>query len=74
MQPVFVDDVVDAFAAAATRAGAPDEAIIVPGPGHMPYANIVRDCTVALGRWALIIAVPVGLLTVAVAWPGCSVC
>lgn len=66
VQPVFVDDVIDAFAAAATRVDAPSEAIIVAGPKPMSYAEMVRDCAAAVGRRVIIIALPAGFLTIAV--------
>jgi nucleoside-diphosphate-sugar epimerase len=61
VQPVFVDDVVEAFAAAVAR---PDVtgAIVVAGPEPIPYAAFVRDCAAAVGRRAHILPVPSALL------------
>lgn len=62
VQPVFVDDVVDALAAAVTRPGVSGPSIIVAGPQPITYAEMVRACAQALGRRVAIIPVPVSLL------------
>lgn len=69
VQPVFVDDVVAAFAAAVTGEPAPAAAdpIVVAGPEPITYAEMVRACARALGRRALIVGVPSRLLAGAAA-------
>jgi nucleoside-diphosphate-sugar epimerase len=62
VQPVFVDDVVDAFVAATTRPEAPGEPIVIAGPEPISYADMVRQCAAVLGRTALILPFPAGLL------------
>ncbi len=66
VQPVFVDDTVAAFAAAATRPEAPGEPIVVVGPEPMTYADMVRACARALGRKAIIVPLPFALLIIGV--------
>jgi nucleoside-diphosphate-sugar epimerase len=63
VQPVFVDDVVAAFAAALTRPDAPGESIVLAGPEPISYARMIRDCGAALGRRVHVMPVPVILLT-----------
>jgi len=62
VQPVFVDDVVDAVVAAATRPEALGAPIIVAGPEPITYAEMMRTCARALGRRLLVLAVPAALL------------
>lgn len=62
VQPVFVDDVVAAFAAAITRRRAPGEPIIVAGPRALTYAELVRACAAALGRRVWVVPVPLWLM------------
>lgn len=64
VQPVLVDDVVAAFAAAVTRPEAPGEPIVVAGPEPMTYADMVRACARALGRRVIILPLPPALLAV----------
>jgi nucleoside-diphosphate-sugar epimerase len=61
VQPVFVDDVVEAFAAAVAR---PDVtgAVVVAGPEPISYAAFVRACAEAAGRRARILPVRSALL------------
>lgn len=63
VQPIFVDDVVAAFAAAVTRPDAAGEAIILAGPEPITYARMIRACGTALSRRVRILPVPVALLT-----------
>ena len=62
VQPVFVDDVVAALAAAVTGPNAPGPAIVVAGPRPITYADMVRSCARALNRRVIIAPVPVSLL------------
>ena len=61
-QPVFVDDVVAAMAAALTRPEAPGPPIYVAGPDPITYADMVRHCAAAIGRRAHIVPIPGALL------------
>ena len=63
VQPVFVDDVVAAFAAAASDRETAGPPIVVAGPEPISYAVMVRACARALGRRALIVPLPLPLLT-----------
>ncbi len=63
VQPVFIDDVVEALFAAATRPEAPGPSIVVAGPLAISYADMVRACVHAVGRSVVIVPVP-GLLLV----------
>lgn len=62
VQPVFVDDVVAAFAAAITGAEACGPPIVLAGPAPIAYAHLVRACAGSLGRRAHILPLPVALL------------
>jgi nucleoside-diphosphate-sugar epimerase len=62
VQPVFVDDVVEAFAAAVARADVTGEAIVVAGPEPIPYSAFVGACASAVGRRAHVLPVPSALL------------
>ncbi len=62
VQPVFVDDVVDALVAAVTGPDAPGPPIVVAGPEPITYADMVRSCARALGRRVVIAPVPLSLL------------
>ena len=62
VQPVFVDDVVAALAAAITRPEAPGQSIVVAGPAPFSYADMLRACAVALDRRVTILPVPTALL------------
>ncbi|HVO15416.1 MAG TPA: NAD(P)H-binding protein [Alphaproteobacteria bacterium] len=62
VQPVFVDDVVEAFAAAVARPDVVGTSIVVAGPEPIPYAAFVRACAAAVGRRAYILPVPSALL------------
>ena len=64
VQPVFVDDVVEAFAAAVARPDAVGASIVVAGPEPISYGEFVRACAAAVGRRARILAVPSGILIV----------
>ncbi len=62
VQPVFIDDMVEALAAALSRAEAPGGPIVVAGPAPMTYAAMVRACARALGRRVAIAPLPAPLL------------
>lgn len=59
VQPIHVDDVVAAFAAALTASGAPGEPVILAGPEPISYRAFVQACAVAVGRRAWVLSVPV---------------
>ncbi len=65
VQPVFVDDVVDAFVAALERETAPGPPIVVAGPEPITYAEMVRACAAACGRRVAIVPVPAAMLVAA---------
>ena len=58
VQPVFVDDVVEAIVGALTRAQAPGPSIDVVGPQPISYAQMVETCAAALGRRATVLPFP----------------
>ena len=62
VQPVFVDDVVEAFAAAVARPDAVGASIVVAGPAPISYAAFVRACAAAAGRSVAFLPVPTALL------------
>jgi nucleoside-diphosphate-sugar epimerase len=62
VQPVFVDDVVEAFAAAVARPDVTGASIVVAGPEPISYAAFVRASAAAVGRRVDILPVPSGLL------------
>ena len=62
VQPVHVDDVAAAVAAAVDRPQAGGDPIVVAGPVPITYGDLVRTCARALGRRAVIVPIPVGLL------------
>lgn len=59
VQPVFVDDVVEAFVAALERDDALGPPIVVAGPEPITYAAMVAACAAALGRRLRVLPVPV---------------
>ena len=65
VQPVHVDDMVAALAAALTRPEAPGPPIVVAGPEPISYAAMARACAAALGRRAFILPLPLPILTAA---------
>ena len=62
LQPLFVDDMVDALAAAAERPAALGASIVVAGPKPISYADMVRACARAMDRKVTIVPVPALLL------------
>ena len=62
LQPVFVDDMVDALAAAAERPAALGASIVVAGPEPISYAHMVRACAHAVDCSVTIVPVPGFLL------------
>jgi nucleoside-diphosphate-sugar epimerase len=62
IQPIFIDDLIDAFIGALTRDEAPGDPVVVGGPEPIAYRDFVAACAHALGRRALIIPLPVGLI------------
>lgn len=62
VQPVFVDDMVAAYAAAAIEPAAPGPSIVVAGPAPISYADMARACAAALGRPITVVPVPGRLL------------
>lgn len=59
LQPIFVDDMVEALAAATSQVRAFGPPIIVAGPEPITYADMVRACACAMGRKARVVGVPV---------------
>lgn len=62
VQPIFVDDMVAACAAAAVAPSAPGPSIVAAGPQPITYAAMVRACAAALGSPITIVPVPALLL------------
>ncbi|MDH3235723.1 MAG: NAD(P)H-binding protein [Alphaproteobacteria bacterium] len=62
IQPIFIDDLIEAFIGALTRAEALGNPVVVGGPEPIAYRDFVVACAHALGRRALIIPLPVGLI------------
>jgi len=58
LQPVFVDDMVAALAAAVERPTAPGASLVVAGPEPLSYAAMVRACARAVDRPVTIVPVP----------------
>jgi len=65
VQPVFVDDVVEAYVAALERETAPGPPIVIAGPEPITYAAMVRACAEALDRRVAIVPLPAGALIAA---------
>jgi uncharacterized protein YbjT (DUF2867 family) len=65
VQPIHVDDVARALAAAATRETAPGSPIVIAGPAPFTYADMVRRIGRATGRRAIILPLPAGLVGLA---------
>lgn len=62
LQPLFVDDMVDALVAAVEQPAAPGASIVVAGPEAISYADMVRACARAVDRGVTIVPVPALLL------------
>jgi len=62
IQPVFIDDLIEAFVGALTRDQAPGGPVVVGGPEPIAYRDFVAACARALGRSALVVPLPVGLI------------
>jgi len=62
IQPIFIDDLIEAFLGALARDEAPGEPIVVGGPEPIAYRDFVAACARALGRRAFVIPLPVGLI------------
>ncbi len=69
VQPVFVDDMVDAMVAAVERGDADGPPIAVAGPRPITYRHMVEACAAALGRTVIVVPVPLGLLAAALSIP-----
>ncbi len=65
LQPVFVDDMVNAVVAAVERPEAAGDPIIVAGAKALSYADMVRACAKARGRCVKILGLPLSLLGLA---------
>jgi len=63
VQPVHVDDMIAALAAALLRPEAPGPPIVVAGPEAISYASMARACATALDRRAFILPLPLPILT-----------
>jgi nucleoside-diphosphate-sugar epimerase len=62
IQPIFIDDLIEAFIGALTRDEALGEPIVVGGPAPIAYRDFVAACARAFGRHAVILPLPVGLI------------
>jgi len=62
IQPIFIDDLIEAFIGALTRDEALGEPVVVGGPDPIAYREFVAACAHALGRRAFVIPLPVGLI------------
>jgi uncharacterized protein YbjT (DUF2867 family) len=62
VQPIFIDDIVDALAAAVVRPDAPGPPIPAPGP-MLSYADMFRLCATSAGRRLRILPVPTSALS-----------
>ena len=62
VQPIFVDDMVAAFAAAATQPSAPGPSIVAAGPRPITYAAMVLACAAAQDSPITIVPLPAPLL------------
>lgn len=61
VQPIFIDDIVDALAAAVIQSEAPGAPIVAPGPA-LSYAEMLRLCAASVGRTLHILPMPAGAL------------
>lgn len=66
-QPVHVDDLAAAIAAAAMAPEAAGQAVQVPGPTPLPFRDIVTQAGAAVGRTPRLVPVPLGPAIAAVA-------
>lgn len=62
VQPIHIDDIVDALVAAAVRVEAPGAPIVAPGP-PLSYADMLHLCADAAGRRLYILPVPTIVLS-----------
>ena len=62
LQPVFVDDMVAALAAAVERPAAPGASLVVAGPEALSYAAMIRACASAVDQSVTIVPVPGSVL------------
>jgi nucleoside-diphosphate-sugar epimerase len=62
IQPIFIDDLIEAFIGALNNDEAPGAPIVVGGPQPIAYRDFVAACAKALGRRAFVIPLPVGLI------------
>jgi nucleoside-diphosphate-sugar epimerase len=62
IQPIFIDDLIEAFIGALTRDEALGDPVVVGGSEPIAYRDFVAACAHALGRRTLVIPLPVGLI------------
>lgn len=62
IQPIFIDDLIEAFIGALTRDEAVGEPVVVGGPEPIAYRDFVGACARALGCRAWVIPLPIGLI------------
>lgn len=62
VQPIHVDDVARAVAAAVERPDVDGPPLVLAGPAPLPYRAMVAACAAALGRRILVLPVPVTAL------------
>lgn len=67
VQPVYYEDMVAAFVAAAERATGGASSIVVAGPAPITYRALFELCAAALGRRIVVVPVPLAPLAAAVA-------
>lgn len=70
VQPIHVDDVARAVAAAVERPQADGPPIILAGPQPITYARMVRLCAARAGRWAVPVPIPIAVLAILVRLAG----
>jgi nucleoside-diphosphate-sugar epimerase len=67
VQPIFIDDVAASVVAAVERPDSDGPPVVLAGPEPIAYRTMVAHCAAALGRRALMLPVPLGLIAVTAA-------
>ena len=62
VQPIFIDDVAASVVAAVERPASGGPPLVLAGPTPIAYRRMIELCAVALGRRAMVLPVPLGLL------------
>jgi nucleoside-diphosphate-sugar epimerase len=63
VQPILIDDVVASVVAAIEHPASDGPPIVLAGAQPLPYRDMIRHCAAALGRRALVLPVPVAVLS-----------